>query len=477
MIVDELKKSILNYAICGKLSKREKSDSSVDDMICRINSKREELINKKIAKNDKYKKLDDGMKFDIPNTWRWIRVGEIGNWGSGSTPERGNMDYYKNGTISWLKTGELNDNFVFESEEKITKFALEKCSLKVNYPGDILIAMYGATIGKLGIVTIETTTNQACCGCTIYSDVNNKYLFYYLLGIRGKLISMGEGSGQPNISREKIINMPFPLPPIEEQQRIVDKIEELFSKLDEIKPIEEELISINTDFIKDFKDSLIKSAVSGKLTNQNDEESIDTIVKEIENKIEKTMSNIDIYPFELPNNWKWAKFGELVSFNIGKTPPRSDSSYWSKDEYPWVSISDMVDNGFIDETKEYISEKAHKEKFKEKISKKGTLLMSFKLTVGRCSILNIDSYHNEGIISIYPNFESEIMKNYLFKILPFMTKFGDTKGAIKGNTLNSKSLDNLLIPLPPLEEQKRIVDKLEKLLPLCNDIEQLIKES
>ena len=176
----------------------------------------------------------------------------------------------------------------------------------------------------------------------------------------------------------------------------------------------------------------------------------------------------------MPNNWKWIKFGELVSFNIGKTPPRSDSSYWSNDEYHWVSISDMIDNSYINDTREFVSEKAHKEKFREKISKSGTLLMSFKLTVGRCSILNIDSYHNEGIISIYPNYDSEILKQYLFKILPFMTKYGDSKGAIKGTTLNSKSLNNLLIPLPPIEEQKRIVDTLEQLLLLCDDIEKII---
>ena len=102
--------------------------------------------------------------------------------------------------------------------------------------------------------------------------------------------------------------------------------------------------------------------------------------------------------------------------------------------------------------------------------------MSFKLTVGKCSILNIDAFHNEGIISIYPKYKNETLQHYLFKILPYITKYGDVKGAIKGNTLNSKSLNNLLIPLPPIEEQQRIVDKIEQLLPLCNDIESLVNE-
>lgn len=134
----------------------------------------------------------------------------------------------------------------------------------------------------------------------------------------------------------------------------------------------------------------------------------------------------------------------------------------------------MLDDGFINETKELVSTKAYSEIFKEKISPKGTLIMSFKLTVGRCSILNIDAFHNEGIISIYPKLDSEVIKKYLMRILPFITKYGDSKCAIKGNTLNSKSLKQLLIPLPPIKEQQRIVKKIEELLPLCNDIETLI---
>lgn len=213
MIVDGLKKSILNCAISGELSYKKDDDKDVDEMIREIEKTREKMILKKISKKDKYKEINTNFLPNIPNHWRVVRLGEIGNWGSGSTPERGNNDFYRNGTISWLKTGELNDGYVKESEEKITEFALTKNSFKINNKGDILIAMYGATIGKLGIATEKTTTNQACCGCSLYCNVNNLYLFYYLLSIRNKLISLGEGSGQPNISREKIINLPFPLPP------------------------------------------------------------------------------------------------------------------------------------------------------------------------------------------------------------------------------------------------------------------------
>ena len=137
----------------------------------------------------------------------------------------------------------------------------------------------------------------------------------------------------------------------------------------------------------------------------------------------------------------------------------------------------MNDGGCVNDTKEMVSQKAFENVFKGNITPKGTLIMSFKMSLGKCSILNIDSFHHEGIISIFPKFESDIIKEYLFKVLPFLVKFGDSKNAIKGKTLNSQSLDKLLIPLPPMEEQKRIVDKLEQLLPLCDEIENLVKEN
>ena len=152
--------------------------------------------------------------------------------------------------------------------------------------------------------------------------------------------------------------------------------------------------------------------------------------------------------------------------NIGKTPPRGDSQYWSNGIYPWVSISDMNDYGLIGSTKEKISLLAS-EKIMGEISPIGTLLMSFKLTVGKTSILNVEAFHNEAIISIYPYIDKDFAtRDYLFYILPLISNLGESKDAIKGKTLNSKSLFNLLVPLPPINEQNRIVRKIEELYAL-----------
>ena len=148
---------------------------------------------------------------------------------------------------------------------------------------------------------------------------------------------------------------------------------------------------------------------------------------------------------------------------IGKTPARGDVRYWLNATKHWVSISDMADYGHIRSTKEKISDSAASDVMGS-ISPVGSLLMSFKLTVGRTSILDIEAYHNEAIISIYPFVDEEYaLRNYLFYTLPVLANMGDSKDAIKGKTLNSKSLNSLLIPLPPLKEQIRIVNNIEEL--------------
>lgn len=146
-------------------------------------------------------------------------MSNAGNWRSGSTPDRNNGLYY-NGDVLWLKTGELNDGYVFGTSEKVTKRALNECSLPINDKGNVLIAMYGATIGKIAIAGVPLTTNQACCGCRPFTGIESKYLFYYLMANKENFIKLGAGGAQPNISREKIVTFPFLLPTNSYQKRL-----------------------------------------------------------------------------------------------------------------------------------------------------------------------------------------------------------------------------------------------------------------
>ena len=245
-----LKKSILQEAIQGKLVPQIAEEGTAQELLEQIKKEKQKLVKegklKKSAFNNsvifrgddnKYyeqigKKcvdITEQIPFEIPNSWTWARMGQVGDWGAGSTPQRGNQDYY-GGNILWLKTGELNNDIVYDTEEKITQRAFQDCSLRMNKIGDVLIAMYGATIGKLAIVGKELTTNQACCGCTPYV-VYNWFLFYFLMASRDSFIKKGEGGAQPNISRVKLVEHLIPLPPLNEQKRIVKRIETLFEQL------------------------------------------------------------------------------------------------------------------------------------------------------------------------------------------------------------------------------------------------------
>ena len=247
---NDIKKSLLQEAIQGKLVPQIAEEGTAKDLLEQIKAEKQKLVKegklKKSALNDSvifrgddnryYEKIGkkclditEQIPFEIPNSWTWARMGQIGDWGAGSTPQRGNQDYY-GGNILWLKTGELNNGIVYDTEEKITQRAFQDCSLRMNKIGDVLIAMYGATIGKLAIVGKELTTNQACCGCTPYV-VFNWYLFYFLMASRDTFIKKGEGGAQPNISRVKLVEHLIPLPPLREQKRIVQKIEQLMQLL------------------------------------------------------------------------------------------------------------------------------------------------------------------------------------------------------------------------------------------------------
>ena len=249
-IKEQLKKSILQEAIQGKLVPQIAEEGTAQELLEQIRQETQKLVKEgKLKKSvltdsviykgddNKYyeqigkKCLDitEQIPFEIPANWAWARMGQIGDWGAGSTPQRGNVNYY-NGKILWLKTGELNNGIVYDTEEKITQKAFQDCSLRMNKIGDVLIAMYGATIGKLAIVGKELTTNQACCGCTPYL-IYNWYIFYFLMASRDSFIKKGEGGAQPNISRVKLVEHLIPLPPLKEQYRIVAQIEKLFEQL------------------------------------------------------------------------------------------------------------------------------------------------------------------------------------------------------------------------------------------------------
>jgi len=243
----------------------------------------------------------------------------------------------------------------------------------------------------------------------------------------------------------------------------------------------------NKSFINSLRQTILEQACRGNLSiNESAENALDILNKIRKLRLSKldkknakkfiALSNItnEEIPFTLPANWTWCRFAEIVDFDLGKTPASKQLSYWASGIHNWLSISDMSNYGYIKKTKKKITQKAVDEVFKtQNIVPIDTLLMSFKLTVGKVSINKIPLFHNEAIISIFP-FEG-VSKEYLFFLLPYITKLSVSKKVLMGQTFNSGSLSTMIVPLPPKFEQAQIVEKVNLLMKLCDKMEELVE--
>lgn len=492
-ISEELRRAVLQAAIQGKLTQQLPEDGNAETLLSQIKEKKEILIREKKIKREKaFSPISEAeIPFEIPDNWSWCVLTDVGNFSSGKTPDMTNKDYWENGTINWTTSKDMKNRYLSESQLKISKKAAETMRL---YPAGTLLMVVRSGILKralpLCILTQASTINQDLKAFDIFMPQMSKYLYYALKGLEPdillnytKRVTTVDSLKFDEFSQQ----MPVPLPPLSEQHRIVARVEKLMTKIDELEAIEKELTALRAEFPGDMKTALLQAAMQGKLTEQlpedGDTETLLVRIKEktkllIKEKKMKKKKNIvpiseEDIPFDIPANWKWVRFAEIVRYDIGKTPPRKEPEWW-KEDFPWVSIADMPANGHLTRTKEKVSKKALNIKFGN-ISKAGTLIMSFKLTVGRVSILDVDAVHNEAIISIYPIVDiNEHLRDYLFKILPIVVQFGESKNSIKGRTLNDNSISNLMIPLPPFAEQQRIVEKLDEILPLCEALESVL---
>ena len=432
--------------------------------------------------------IDDEIPFEIPQSWCWVRLGNIGDWGSGSTPAKGRPDYY-GGNILWLRTGELNNGTVYDTEIKITEKALNECSFRLNKVGDVMIAMYGATIGKVAIAGKEMTTNQACCGCTPIC-ILNKYLFYFLMGSQEDFIKKGEGGAQPNISREKIVAHLMPLPPFEEQNRIVEKIESVLPLIELYGKSQDKLNALNKSIFPLLRKSVLQEAIQGKLVPQdpNDEPAsvllerikaekaklfkegklkkkdlVDSVIfKGEDNKYyEKVGSEIicidDEIPFEIPFNWRWARMGTIGDWGSGSTPQRGNPAYYGGDIL-WLKTGEL-NNGVVYDSEEKITDKALQE-CSLRLNKIGDVLIAmYGATIGKVAIAGREMTTNQACCGCTPY---QIYNKYLFHFLiaskdAFIKK---GEGGAQPNISREKLIHHL-IPIPPIQEQYRIVEKLE----------------
>ncbi|EAH8254126.1 restriction endonuclease subunit S, partial [Campylobacter jejuni] len=252
--LDEKCEQIKNF-----IEKKEK-------LITLLKEQKQAFINKAttkgLDKNVNFK--DSGIEYlgEIPQHWKLVRLGLILKTSSGTTPDSGNDKYYKGGQIVWINSGDLNDGFLKDSKRKITQDALDDYSvLKIFDKDSLIIAMYGATIGKTAILKVNACVNQACCVLEKSAWYNTFYLFYLFNRYKKELISMGSGGGQPNISQDIIKNLKIPLPPLKEQEQIANFLDEKCKKIDLLIEKTEKQIKL----IKEYKTTLTNQAVCGRI--------------------------------------------------------------------------------------------------------------------------------------------------------------------------------------------------------------------
>lgn len=376
----------------------------------------------------------------LPKGWQLKKLGMIAKWGSGGTPTSTNPNYY-DGEIPWLIIGDLNDGDIISSEKKITKLGLKNSSARIVEPNSVLIAMYGS-IGKLGINKIPVATNQAIAfTIELYKEVNNKYLFYYLLSIRSALNNLGKGATQKNISQTVLKEVDFPMPPLSEQIEIVTKIEELFSKLENGK----KQLEIAQKQLKVYRQSILKWGFENDSFQKY-------ILKDVTEKIQ-----------------------------IGPFGTQLHKQDYIENGIPLINPM-HIKGGNIEANYSYSITKEKRNSLPNYILNEGDVIMGRRGEMGRCGLVRKkESGWFCGTGSLYFRPKSKKLNSlflyYYLSSQPVKKHLNDNAGGTTMANLNLKIVNNIPISLPPVKQQELIVNELESKLTICDKIEETLISS
>lgn len=489
MTPEQLKLSILQSAFQGKLTGECLPNETADDLYQQIQSEKQRLISeKKIKKEKSLPEISaDEIPFDIPDNWRWCYVGDLFLHNTGKAQ---NSSGSTNGTIrKFITTSNLywgEFDFTKVKEMPFTDTELERCTVK---KGDLLVCE-GGDCGRSAVWDYD---EEVCIQNHVhrlrpYRDVNIYYFYYlfYLYKNTGRL--RGRGVAIQGLSNEAIHKVVLPLAPLEEQHRIVAKIEELLPYVDCYAAAYEKLEQFNAKFPEDMKKSVLQYAIQGKLVEQRPEEGtaeelyrqIQTekkrLTKEGKIKKEKPLPEIaeDEIPFDIPESWRWVRFSEIMStMSTGPFGSMLHKTDYIEKGIPLVNPANMVNGKIVPSDKMMISE-ATRRRLSSYILHAGMIVLGRRGEMGRCAVVTekedgwlcgTGSFFMEPSMSLYVYyvvslFSSPYVKFYLG---------GESVGTTMSN-LNHTILSKMPIPLPPLAEQRRIVSKLDEILPLCEKL-------
>ncbi len=458
---------ILSLAIQGKLVDNS-ADEDADALLSRIKAQN---TSKKKTSFDPIK--HEECPFEIPDNWKWVRLGEIAYIASGSTPSK---DCFVEEGIPYLKMYNLRNNEIdFNYQPQYIKSETHNGKLKrsIARPGDIIMNIVGPPLGKVAIIPEslpECNFNQAAVMITSYlnKEITNKYIRYYLLEM-GEINSINTKgtAGQENISLTQTNNMRFPLPPLAVQSRIVAKLDEIKALVDECDDIEADLDKNAELLRKKVLDKAIRGRLTTQLPSDGDAQTlIDQISAEkakssAKNKKQTPPQPItpEDQPFQIPVNWKWVRLGEIGETNTGSTPSKSHPEYYGN-FIPFLSPGEIQNNTIVSYNKNGLSKDGYEV---ARPTPNGTVLqVCIGGSIGKCAIIERECCFNQQINSITPFF---VLSRYVYYTISseyFVSMLVAKSTGSATPIINKSAWESLLLPLPPLAEQSRIVAKIEE---------------
>lgn len=483
MNAQQLRNSILQEAIEGRLVPQDPNDEPASVLLERIREEKRRLV-----KEGKLKKKDleetpiseDEKPFEIPNSWEWCRIGSIFNHASGKQQSSNNK---KVGTLKkYITTSNLYwDRFELDvlKEMYFTDEELKTCTAQ---KGDLLVCEGGAGYGRSAIWSFDY---DICLQNHVhrlrpYVIGICKYVYYiiYLLKESNRLASVG--TAMPGLSANRLKEIMVPLPPLAEQKRIVAKIEELLPKVEEYGKAQDALDKLNKELPEKLKKSILQEAIEGRLVPQdpNDEPAsilLDKIRKEKEQLVKEgklkkkdlieTPITEEEIPFEIPESWEWVRLGDVSEIARGGSPrPIKEYLTDAPNGLNWIKIGDTDKGGkYINSCKEKIKPEGLK---KTRMVHPGDFLLTNSMSFGRPYITNIEGCIHDGwlMISPYAGIFDQSLLFYVLSSAFAHKQFSDKVAGAVVQNLNSDKVADSFVPLPPLAEQHRIVEKLEQLL-------------
>ncbi len=466
-ISSDLRQAVLQAAIQGKLTKQLPEDGNAKDLLEQIKAEKAKLI--KEGKLKKEKPLpeitEDEKPFDIPESWVWVRVSDVALLNP--------KNYLKDElSVAFIPMACVTDGFRNKHTFEIRNWGEIKKGFSHFANGDVGVAKITPCFQNRKSVVFKDLKNNYGAGTTelvvvrpIVSKLLSEYLLWFFKTenfISDGMKSFTGTAGQQRIHKDYLPNCVLPLPPLSEQKRIVTRVEELMAKIDDLEKTEKELEALKKAFPADMKAALLQAAMQGKLTEQlpedgNAKDLLEQIkaekaklIKEGKLKKEKPLPEIteDDKPFDIPENWEWCRLGTLIKIEsgVGLT-----SAQMCGGEYPVYG-----GNGITGYHNEYTLDKET-----VVIGRVGFYCGSVNVTESKAWVTD------NAFITTYP--EKHIDRGYLVHVLRHMD-LGKNNNATAQPVVSGKKIYPLLFPLPPLAEQKRIVEKLEKLLPLCDGL-------